>query len=157
MVDKTGHIIWHGAGPTDGNPDMITSYRSELAGITILLFLLQQIVKHQELRSGTVILYCDNQGALDNVFALYPKRGIYPLLERDYDLLEAARHIRSELPTGYTTRRMPLLHPQHEATLLYSGSIITTTFRDIIYKEMFTQQLQANIRKKRAVVPAPTR
>jgi len=102
MADKDGHLLWYGAGPIDGNPDTVTSYRSELGGITTILFLLLQITQHLELSSGSVTLYCDNSGALDNVFDEYPKRGIYPLLERDYDLLGAARAIRRELPIKVT-------------------------------------------------------
>jgi hypothetical protein len=188
--DSLGNILWSGAGPTDGNPDMLSSYRSELAGITTILFLLQQIVAYLEITSGAVTLYCDNTGAVENVFDLYPKRGIYPMLERDYDMLGTARKIWRELPItvtgkwvkghftgdnretqhdlndladhlaeqfqsnppqGYHTRRMPLLHPEHEATLYYNGSIMTTkqtTFRQIIYRQLFGKALQQNISKK---------
>ena len=102
FADKTGHLLWSGAGPIDGNPDMVTSYRSKLGGITTILFLLQQIVAFFGISTGAVTLYCDNQGALDNVFDEYPRRGIYPKLERDYDLLGAARAIWRNLPIKVT-------------------------------------------------------
>lgn len=52
--------------------------------------------------TGGVIIYCDNQGALDNVFNKTPKRGIFHLLERDYDLLGIARAILAELSVKIT-------------------------------------------------------
>jgi len=96
--DKHGHLLWGGAGPIDGNPDMGSSYRSELGGALTVLFLLQQIVDYYEITSGSVMFYCDNQSALDNIFDEYPKRGIYPLLAPDYDLLGVARKIWRQLP-----------------------------------------------------------
>ena len=188
--DQYGHLLWSGAGPTDGNPDMLSSYRSELAGITTILFLLREITNYLEITTGSAILYCDNMGAVENVFEEYPKRGIYPLLERDYDLLGAARKLWRELPikvtgtwvkghfkgndreiqhdlndladklaeqfqmnppSGYQTRRMPLLHPEHEATLYFEGSVMTTkqsSFRHIIYRQLFSTALRQNIMKK---------
>ena len=56
------------------------------------------IIDCYELSSGSITIYCDNQGALDNVFDKYPKRGIFPLLERDYDLLSIARSLLAEMP-----------------------------------------------------------
>ena len=85
--DQTGRLLWGGAGPIDGHPDLITSYRTELGGIVTALFLLTEITEYLEIKSGKVTLFCDNQGALDNVFNEHPNRGTYPLLERDYDLL----------------------------------------------------------------------
>mmetsp|Transcript_21347 Transcript_21347/g.30524 ORF Transcript_21347/g.30524 Transcript_21347/m.30524 type:complete len:447 (-) Transcript_21347:1241-2581(-) len=43
---------------------------------------------------------------------------------------------------------MPILHPTYEAVLYYSGSIVTTVFRNIIYEQMFTRDLSENIQKK---------
>jgi hypothetical protein len=166
---------------------MLSSYRSELGGILTILFLLQQLVAYFELTIGSVMLYCDNKSALENVFDEHPKRGIYPLLARDYDFLGLARQIRQQLPIkinhahvkghykgndrevkhdlndiaddlasqfqhfppeGYRSRRMPLLHPEYEAVLYYSNSIITMNFRDIIYSQIFSGDLAANIQKK---------
>ena len=185
--DKDGHVLWGGAGPIDGDPAKVTSYRSELGGITSILFLLSQVIEHLEIKSGSVTLYCDNQGALSNVFDEYPKRGIFPLLERDYDLLGAARALWRTLPCsvrhvwvkghykgkdreishdlndladymaeqfqrapppGFRPRLMPALHPEYEAALYHSGTMVTTPFRDLVYEQLFTKDLAANIRKK---------
>ena len=74
--DSAGHILWCRFGPIDGHPDMLSSYRSELGGVTTLLFLLWHIVQHLDITTGTVTLFCDNTSALGNVFDPYPKRGI---------------------------------------------------------------------------------
>jgi len=98
FADREGHVLWQGAGPVDGNPEWVTSYRSELGGIAIILYLLQQMVEHLGISVGSVTLYCDNQGALDNVFDEHPKRGIFPMLARDYDFLGVARKIWRGMP-----------------------------------------------------------
>mmetsp|Transcript_5492 Transcript_5492/g.8104 ORF Transcript_5492/g.8104 Transcript_5492/m.8104 type:complete len:785 (+) Transcript_5492:1386-3740(+) len=51
---------------------------------------------------GRVKLYCDNQSALDNVFDSTPKRGIYPMLAVDYDLLVLSRDMLKALPITIT-------------------------------------------------------
>ena len=48
--------------------------------------------------TGKVKLYCDNKSALENVFDSEPKRGIYPLLAVDYDLLVLAKDLLRALP-----------------------------------------------------------
>jgi len=127
------------------------------------------------------------------VFDEHPKRGIYPLLARDYDLLETARNLLKVIPVrvvgtwvkghykgnhyretqhdlndicdnlatqfmenppqGFQCRQMPLLHPSHEAILYYSGSIVTTSFCNILYAQMFNRDLTANIMKKEHWTP----
>ena len=62
------------------------------------------IIDSYEIQSGSITLYCDNQGALDNVVDKHPKRGIFPLLQRDYDLLGSARSILAELPVTVVGR-----------------------------------------------------
>jgi hypothetical protein len=43
---------------------------------------------------------------------------------------------------------MPELHPQFEAVLYSSGSIVTIRFRDILYRQIYEKGLAANIQKK---------
>lgn len=87
-----------GAGPIDCHPGQLSSYWPELGGITSLLYLISVIVKIGDLSSGQVRLYCDNKSALENVFEETPKRGIYPLLAIDYDLLVLAKDMLRSLP-----------------------------------------------------------
>ena len=91
-------ILLQGAGPIDCNPKLLSSYRPELGGITALLFLLTAIVKLGDITEGTVTLFCDNKSALNNIFDAIPRRGIYPLLEADYDLLFLAKDLLQQLP-----------------------------------------------------------
>ena len=82
-----GTILCTGAGPDDGQPALMTSYRSELGGITALLYLPSRVQQLEHIDSGRAYLYCDNKGALDKVFSPDLPSGIFPLLEPDYDLL----------------------------------------------------------------------
>jgi len=52
------------SGPVDGHPFMVTSYRAELSGIIAVLYIIHCICQFYHLNSGTLILYCDNKGAL---------------------------------------------------------------------------------------------
>jgi len=98
FATSTGQILLQGAVPVDCHPKDLSSYRPELGGITSLLFLLTVITKISAITSGQVTLYCDNQSALENVFTSTPKRGIYPLLAVDYDLLVLAKDMLQALP-----------------------------------------------------------
>jgi len=97
-----GVILLRGSGPIDGLPRLLSSYRPEMGGITTLLFVLTVLVHLFEISSGSVTLFCDNESALGNVFDKSPKRGIYPLLEVDYDLLVLAKEFLKELPIKVT-------------------------------------------------------
>jgi hypothetical protein len=85
FADPEGMLLWSGAGPSDGHPNLMSSYRTELGGVTTILYLISVLVQNSDILDGSVTIYCDNQGALDNIFAEFPKWGIYPLLEVDYD------------------------------------------------------------------------
>jgi hypothetical protein len=69
FADSEGHLLWGSAGPNDGNPEQHSAYRSELGGITIVLYLLQQLVEHLELQAGKVTLrnYLDGIRAVEGV------------------------------------------------------------------------------------------
>ena len=93
-----GEILLKGAGPIDCNPISLSSYRPELGGMAAVLYLLQVIVQVYGVQSGVVTLFCDNKSALDNTFDTVPKRGIYPLLATDYDMLILSKDILRRLP-----------------------------------------------------------
>mmetsp|Transcript_16552 Transcript_16552/g.23604 ORF Transcript_16552/g.23604 Transcript_16552/m.23604 type:complete len:131 (+) Transcript_16552:1973-2365(+) len=40
------------------------------------------------------------------------------------------------------------MHPEYEAVLYHAGSIVTTTFRSLLYTQLFGPGLIANIRKR---------
>ena len=51
-----------------------------------------------DITQGLVLQYCDNKSATGNIFEESPRRGIFPMLEHDYDLLQVGRGILRELP-----------------------------------------------------------
>lgn len=106
FADILGNILLQGAGPIDGQPDQVSVYRAELGGITANLYLLAVIIKLMELKEGSVTLYCDNKSALEAVFDPMPKRGIYPMLAVDYDLILVARDLYRSLPVKITAKHV---------------------------------------------------
>jgi hypothetical protein len=78
-----------GAGPVDGHPKYLSSFRAEQSGIVAVLYLIQRICMHFTIKNGAVKFHCDNKGALHNVFE---KRlvGIMPYFTTDHDLVELA-------------------------------------------------------------------
>ena len=98
ISDPMGAVILQGAGPDDGGLSFMSSYRSELGGLTALLCILKHVLLHHPTNLGRCTIYCDNTSALNNVFTSYLDSGIYPLLEADYDLLGVARQLLQGLP-----------------------------------------------------------
>ena len=93
-----GDVLLRGAGPIDCNPVALSSYRPELGGMTALIYILMNIIHTFDIPSGCVTMFCDNKSALENILDGAPKRGIYPLLEADYDLLLLAKEMLSSMP-----------------------------------------------------------
>lgn len=89
------------AGPVDGHPKLVTSYRAELSGIIACLYLVYRICQYFQLNSGKILLYCDNKGALENSFRpIYP--GVTPYLKTDHDLVEIIRTLLALIPITVT-------------------------------------------------------
>jgi hypothetical protein len=80
-----------------GNPTLSSPYRSELSGLAAILYLIQCICLHQSITSGNITLYCDNSGALCNVFRRRYK-GITQFLHTDSDLVQLAISLLVEIP-----------------------------------------------------------
>ena len=104
FATSEGIPILQGAGPIDGHSELITSYRTELGGITAVLYLLMLIVRSTNLTQGTVTIYCDNKAALEAIFTENPRRGIYPLLAPDYDFISIAREMYRKMPITIVER-----------------------------------------------------
>jgi hypothetical protein len=90
-------ILAQGAGPTDGNPSALSSYRAELGGLLAILYTIYRICQHYQVTSGKVSYYCDNKGVLSNVFSYRTPR-ISQFLQPDSDLVMAARHLITVIP-----------------------------------------------------------
>jgi hypothetical protein len=93
----TDHSIARGAGPTDGHPTSMSSYRTELGGILAALYIIHRICEYYAISSGKVILYCDNKGAIGNIFKPAIS-GISPYLSSNYDLLRLIKHLVATIP-----------------------------------------------------------
>jgi hypothetical protein len=63
--DGSHQEIWKGAGPTFGHTDLMTPYRAELSGLTLVLFVLQWVCSQNAIGDGKVMIYCDNEAALN--------------------------------------------------------------------------------------------
>ncbi len=86
-----------GAGPDDGHPWSLSSYRLELGGILAALYIIHRISVCYQVSSGKAKLYCDNKWAVNKVFGS-PARGITPFLTADHDLIYAAHNLLISLP-----------------------------------------------------------
>jgi ribonuclease HI len=90
------------AGPVDGHPKMVTSYRAELSGIVAALYIIYRVCQHHQVNAGAMTLYWDNKGALMNAFQPIPA-GITPYFHTDHDLVELAQSLLQILPIIVTT------------------------------------------------------
>jgi hypothetical protein len=95
--DNIGTFLSSGAGPTDGGPKFLSSYRAELSGLLCLMYILHCICNHYDLHNHKVTLHCDSKSALTNILK-DPKPGITPFLKTDYDLLEVAQLLLTVIP-----------------------------------------------------------
>jgi hypothetical protein len=82
-----------------GNPETSSAYRSELSSLIAVLFLATKICTRHQIESGKTIIYCDNNGAITNVFHC-TYTGISQYLHTDSDLLMAARELLATLPVS---------------------------------------------------------
>ena len=93
FAHSDGTILLQGAGPDDGNPVTMSSYRLEAGDFVAVLFLLSCVIKNNAIGKGRTRVYCDQKNTLEKIFTdVLP---IYPLLEADYDLLGIARSLVS--------------------------------------------------------------
>jgi hypothetical protein len=99
LSDSNQNILWKGVGPSTGHSAVMTSYRAELCGITSALFMLLWICNQEDVEYGSVTLYCDNEGALNQVFnKSRPFKNPYDFLSADIDLITCARDLLLQLP-----------------------------------------------------------
>jgi hypothetical protein len=102
FAQQDGNTLLQGAGPVDGHPTLMSSYRSELGGLLALLYLIHRICLSHQVTSGKVMIFCDNKGALANTFR--PKTpSLTQFLTTDYDLLEEAHKLIAIIPITIVT------------------------------------------------------
>jgi hypothetical protein len=97
MCTRSGVELACGAGPTDSNPDFMSSYQAELSGILVSIYIIHRICNFFHTTSGRVTNYCDNKGAILKSF--HKKLpSITPCLTTDYDLICLAQNLLHMLP-----------------------------------------------------------
>jgi hypothetical protein len=87
-----------GAGPDDGHPDHMTSYRSELGGLLAVLYIIYRVCSAYDIQAGKVNYYCDNKGVIQNVFHPSCQPSITSFLATDSDLVYTARSLLDIIP-----------------------------------------------------------
>jgi len=86
-------------GPSVSIVEQAATLSPGVRGITSLLYLLRVLVHIAgSITTGQVMLYLDNKSTLENAFDSELKRGIYPLLAVDYDLLILAKDLLRAMP-----------------------------------------------------------
>jgi hypothetical protein len=93
------NILAQGAGPTDGHPSLLSSYRAELGGLLAVLYTIYRFCQHYQVTSGKVSYYCDNKSILSNVFSRRAP-SISQYLHTDSDLVMKARHLLTLIPVS---------------------------------------------------------
>ena len=58
--DNKQNILAQGVCRTSGSEDVINAYRSEVMGIYLILLMLQLLCEDKSIKSGTVLIACDN-------------------------------------------------------------------------------------------------
>ena len=94
---KDKQVIIEGAGPADGNPSSMSSYRTELGGLVAVLYIIFRICTHYHITAGKLIYHCDNKGVLSNVFSSPPVT-ITSSLQTDFDLVLTAKRLITLIP-----------------------------------------------------------
>ena len=67
VEDDTYEIIMQGAGPVDGNPNYITSFRSEAFGALAAVTLIEYISEKYNIRNKTIRMYIDNTETISTI------------------------------------------------------------------------------------------
>ncbi|MGH7954847.1 MAG: hypothetical protein ACREOZ_02680, partial [Gloeomargaritales cyanobacterium] len=90
-----------GAGPVDGDPIRMSSYRAELHGVAAILVATKQILKFQKSNgplAGHLEIYCDNKAVIQ--FGRQKPRvwSVSTANAPEFDILNTVREILDELP-----------------------------------------------------------
>jgi hypothetical protein len=115
-----------GAGPVDGHPKFLSSFRAELSGIVTILYFTHHICEYYHNYRRTMKCHCGSKGALRNVFDK-TNTGVKPYLSTDHDLVELAQQLLTILPNQhqqphFKTVRKPLPPPNYTVCLLHDNT-----------------------------------
>jgi hypothetical protein len=101
MALPSKEAVMTGSGPISGDPMIASPYRAELSGLVATLYLIYKICAYHDVSSGKLTLYCDNNGAINNVF-YRPFYGINSFIQSDYDLIQVAKNLCQSIPINIT-------------------------------------------------------
>jgi hypothetical protein len=93
------NVIISGGGPDDGDPLLMTSYRSELGGLASALTVLGMLERSGSLNIRYVTCVSDNQSAV-RACKRNPTESIFHRTESDYDLLATITSLQEEWCNG---------------------------------------------------------
>jgi hypothetical protein len=80
---------------TPGEPSSQSSYRSELAGIFAVMFVISKFIQFHNVSQGLVHMACNSESALDKVSA---NANHLSTDEPSYDLICAIQKLKSSIP-----------------------------------------------------------
>jgi hypothetical protein len=116
-------ILLQSAGPTDGHPKLNSPYKSEISGLLAVLYITRKICLFHDIMEGSLLVLCNNKGALCNIFSK-TCTGISPFLYTDFDLIRESQSllvympvkIKSEWVKGHSTNKTKTIQ-EHLNTL----------------------------------------
>jgi hypothetical protein len=81
-------------------------YRAKLSGLLSSLYIFFLVCQFEEVNCGKVTIYCDNQAALDEVFATaWNTNNPYKYLQADLDLTHCARSLLLQLASRIKVKK----------------------------------------------------
>ena len=94
------YVKLEGAGPSDGNPATMTSYRPELQGLVAQLSIIQLLTDTYSIVSGSITNACDNISAGHKVEDMLSSPALYTISPtvKEYDLLIVIRDLLISIP-----------------------------------------------------------
>jgi hypothetical protein len=147
-----------GAGPGDGHPALMSSYRSELGGLLAVLYTIYHICQHYQVQNGKMKYHCDNKGVLTDaipvtILAEWVK-GHYN--GKDHEFKHDLNEITDTMATSFNSsphpkfspRRKPIAPPNYGAHILYDGSTITNKLRPLMAQILHRPELMLHIIKR---------
>ena len=128
------YVKLEGAGPSDGNPATMTSYRPELQGLVALLSIIHLLTDTYSISSGSITIACDNISAVHKVEDMisFPALYIISPTAKEYDLLIVIRELLISIPVTM----IPVHVKGHKDN--------TTAWKDLTYPEQLNIECDRN-------------
>jgi hypothetical protein len=93
VVTYNEKVLLKGGGPDDGDHFRMTSYRSELGGITSGLEVIGTLVRSGKIKVKSVKLVCDNKAAVKVCTRKRPQ-SVFHRMEGDHDLVSTIQYLQ---------------------------------------------------------------